>query len=41
MVTEIYTQATSVFNWPLAASLSLSLLVIALVLATLSRKLAR
>jgi putative spermidine/putrescine transport system permease protein len=41
MVTEIYTQATSVFNWPLAASLSLSLLVIALVLATLSRRLAR
>ena len=40
MVTEIYTQATTVFNWPLAASLSLSLLAIALVLATLSRKLA-
>ncbi len=41
MVTEIYTQATTVFNWPLAASLSLSLLALALVLATLSRKLAR
>ena len=41
MVTEIYTQATTVFNWPLAASLSLSLLAIALVLATLSRKLAQ
>lgn len=41
MVTEIYTQATTVFNWPLAASLSLTLLAIALVLATLSRKLAR
>lgn len=41
MVTEIYTQATTVFNWPLAASLSLSLLAIALVLATLSRRLAR
>jgi ABC-type spermidine/putrescine transport system permease subunit I len=40
MVTEIYTQATTVFNWPLAASLSLSLLALALVLATLSRKLA-
>ena len=40
MVTEIYTQATTVFNWPLAASLSLSLLAIALVLTTLSRKLA-
>ncbi|GMR23310.1 MAG: hypothetical protein BMS9Abin37_1728 [Acidobacteriota bacterium] len=41
MVTEIYTQATTVFNWPLAASLSLALLAIALVLAALSRKLAR
>jgi len=41
MVTEIYTQATTVFNWPLAASLSLSLLAIALVLASLSRRLAR
>lgn len=41
MVTEIYTQATTVFNWPLAASLSLSLLAIALGLATLSRRLAR
>ena len=41
MVTEIYTQATTIFNWPLAASLSLSLLALALVLATLSRKLAR
>jgi len=41
MVTEIYTQATTVFNWPLAASLSLTLLAIALVLATLSRRLAQ
>lgn len=41
MVTEIYTQATSVFNWPLAASLSLTLLAVALVLATFSRKLAQ
>jgi ABC-type spermidine/putrescine transport system permease subunit I len=41
MVTEIYTQATTVFNWPLAASLSLSLLAIALVMAGLSRRLAR
>ena len=40
MVTEIYTQATTVFNWPLAASLSLALLALALVLATLSRRLA-
>ncbi len=41
MVTEIYTQATGVFNWPLAASLSLTLLAVALVLATLSRRLAK
>lgn len=41
MVTEIYTQTTSVFNWPLAASLSLTLLAVALVLASLSRRLAR
>lgn len=41
MVAEIYTQATTVFNWPLAASLSLSLLAIALVLATVSRRLAQ
>jgi len=41
IVTEIYTQATTIFNWPLAASMSLSLLAIALVLATLSRRLAR
>lgn len=41
IVTEIYTQATTVFNWPLAASLSLTLLAIALGLAILSRRLAR
>lgn len=39
VVTEIYTQATAVFNWPLAASLSLTLLVLALAVAQLARKL--
>ena len=39
VVTEIYTQATAVFNWPLAASLSLTLLALALAVAQLARKL--
>jgi ABC-type spermidine/putrescine transport system permease subunit I len=30
MVTEIYTQVTSVFNWPLAAALSVALLLVSL-----------
>ena len=39
VVTEIYTQATAVFNWPLAASLSLTLLALALSVAQLARRL--
>ena len=39
VVTEIYTQATAVFNWPLAASLYLTLLALALAVSQLARKL--
>ncbi len=39
VVTEIYTQVMAVFNWPLAASLSLTLLALALVVAQLARRL--
>ena len=38
MVTEIYTQVTSVFNWPLGAALSIALLAVSLaVIAAASR----
>ena len=40
VVTEIVTQATTVFNWPLAASMSLALLALALAVAGASRRLA-
>jgi len=39
VVTEIYTQVTTVFNWPLAAALSLALLAFALVAASAARRL--
>lgn len=39
MVTEIYTQTTTVFDWPLAAAMSLTLLALALVLSAASRRL--
>lgn len=38
LVTEIYTQATSVFDWPLAAALSFVLLFVALSLASMGRR---
>jgi len=41
MVTEIYTQVTTVFNWPLAAVLSLTLLGVSLTVAGLASRLIR
>ena len=41
MVTEIYTQVTTVFNWPLAAVLSLTLLAVSLAVAGLASRLIR
>lgn len=38
LVTEIYTQATTVFDWPLAAALSFVLLFVAMALASLGRR---
>ena len=40
MVTEIYTQVTSVFNWPLAAALSVALLLISLTIVTIASRIA-
>jgi putative spermidine/putrescine transport system permease protein len=40
MVTEIYTQVTTVFNWPLAAALSLLLLAVSLLFASGAYRLA-
>ena len=41
MVTEIYTQVTTVFNWPLAALLSLTFLAVSLAVAGLASRLIR
>jgi len=38
IVTEIYTQATSLFDWPLAAAMSLALLVVALLVVALTSR---
>ena len=40
MVTEIYTQVTAVFNWPLGAALSVTLLLVSLLIVTLASRLA-
>lgn len=40
MVTEIYTQMTAVFNWPLGAALALGLLVVSLACVSGAAKLA-
>jgi ABC-type spermidine/putrescine transport system permease subunit I len=40
MATEIYTQVTTVFNWPLAAALSMLLLAVSLAVALVAARLA-
>ena len=40
MVTEIYTQVTSVFNWPFGAALAMALLIISLAIIMLANRLA-
>jgi ABC-type spermidine/putrescine transport system permease subunit I len=40
MVTEIYSQVTSVFNWPFGAALSIVLLLVSLAIVVLASKLA-
>ena len=39
MVTEIYTQVTSIFNWPLGAALAIVLLAVSLALITMAARL--
>jgi ABC-type spermidine/putrescine transport system permease subunit I len=40
MVTEIYTQVTSVYNWPLGAALSVVLLGVSLAIVVLASRVA-
>ncbi len=40
MVTEIYAQVTSIFNWPLGAALAIALLAVSLLIITLAGRLA-